>query len=213
MTITKLGHCCLLIKVDNLTILTDPGVFSTAQDAVQGVDVVLVTHEHADHLHVESLQRVLQNNPGAQVITNSGVGRILAEKGVAHTLLEGRSKLVVREVKIEAHDGKHGEIYGELGQVQNTGYMIAGRFFYPGDSFHHPGQPVEILALPVAGPWCRMADAINYALAVKPKVAFPVHDGMIIPERLGPFHNMPSKVLPEHGIKFVALKEGDMAEF
>ena len=50
MKIKKIGHCCLLIKLDNLTILTDPGAFSTSQNKVTGIEIF---SHHADlHLFV-----------------------------------------------------------------------------------------------------------------------------------------------------------------
>ncbi len=212
MKITKIGHCCLVIEEAGAKIMTDPGGFSTGQESVTGLDAVIITHEHADHLHVESLQTVIKNNPNAVVITNSSVAKILAEKGIAATVIEGAAASAVKGVAIEALDAKHEEIFGDLGQVQNTGYFI-GKLFYPGDAFPQISKPVEVLALPVAGPWCRIRDAIQFALAVKPKVAFPVHDGMLQIDKLGAFHGAPSKVLPENGIAFTPLKAGETAEF
>ncbi|MDQ3076723.1 MAG: MBL fold metallo-hydrolase [bacterium] len=213
MKIKKIGHCCLLIQTQDLTILTDPGNFSVDQNIVKGINVILITHEHADHLHIESLQEVLKNNPQAQVITNSGVGKKLDEKNIAYTLLEGTATTEIKNVLIEAFDGKHEEIFEELGQVQNTGYFIDNKLFYPGDSFHNPGKPVDVLALPVAGPWSKIPDAIRYALEVMPKYAFPVHDGMLQKDRIGMFHTTPEKVLTEKGIKFILMNEGDEREF
>jgi len=213
MKIKKIGHCCLLIQTNNLTILTDLGAFSTGQNMVQGIDVILITHEHADHLHTASLQEVLKNNPDAVVITNSGVGKKLDEIGVAYSVVEGRSAIDVHGVSIEAFDGTHEEIFEEVGQVQNTGYFIDNKLFYPGDSFHNPEKPVDILALPVAGPWCKIPDAIRYALAVMPKKVFPVHDGMLQADRIGASHKIPEKVLTENGIEFVAMNDGDEREF
>lgn len=213
MKITKLGHCCLLIQTKGLTILTDPGNFSKAQDTVVGIDVVLITHEHADHFHLTSLQAVLKNNPEARVFTNSSVGQKLAEVGIAFTLLEGQAETEVGGVALAAFDHQHEEIFEEVGQVQNTGYFIDNRLFYPGDAFCEPGRAVEILALPVAGPWCRIAAAIRYALSVAPKKVFPVHDGMLILERRAAFYIVPEKVLAEKGIEFVNLEEGDEKGF
>lgn len=209
MHITKLGHCCLLIKVDGVTILTDPGAYSDKQNTVSGVDVVLITHEHPDHLHVDSLKEVLKNNPNAKIISNAGVGAKLDEVGIPYSLLQGRETGDAHGVPLEAFDCKHEEIFEEFGQVQNTGYLIAKRLFYPGDAFFDPQRPIDILALPVAGPWCTIADAVHYALTVKPKKAFPVHDGMFLPGRGNVSHNLPGKILPENGIEFIPLKEGD----
>lgn len=213
MKITKFGHCCLLIQLENLIILTDPGVFSTAQDAVTGVDIILITHEHADHLHAASLKKVLENNPNAKVFTNTAVGTLLQKESIAYEILEGRNKKEIKGIEIEAFDGKHEEIFEEISQVQNTGYMIGSKLFYPGDAFKDPEKSVEVLALPVAGPWCKIADAIRYALKINPKKIFSVHDGMLQKERIGPAHAVPVKVFTGKGIEFIPMLEGDSKEF
>ena len=97
--------------------------------------------------------------------------------------------------------------------MHNTGYFIDNKLFYPGDSFHNPERQVDVLALPVAGPWCKVPDAIRYALSVKPKKAFPVHDGMLQRDRIGGSHIIPEKVLTENGIQFVIMNDGDERYF
>lgn len=220
MTITKIGHCCLLIQTKGLTILTDPGSFSTGQNDIKDVNYILITHEHADHLHVDSLKKVLINNPGAKIITNIAVGKLLEKEGITYEILDGKNDTKlgaalsgVEQVHLEACDGKHEEIFEEIGQVQNTGYFIDDRLFYPGDSFSNPGKPVEILALPVAGPWCRVEASIRYAISLSPKYAFPVHDGQLMNDRIGGYHGIPQKVLNEKGIQFASLKKGETREF
>lgn len=213
MKIKKIGHCCLLIQINGVTILTDPGAFSVEQNSVVGIDVVLITHEHADHLHIGSLQEVLKNNPNSKVITNIGVGKKLHEVGVSHSIIDGGNSVVVNGITIEAFDGKHEEIFEEIGQVQNTGYFIDKKLFYSGDSFYNPERPVDVLALPVAGPWCKVSDAIRYALAIKPNKVFPVHDGMLQRDRIGSSHKIPEKVLSENGIQFIVMNDGDEKEF
>lgn len=211
MKITKLGHCCLLVEEGSLRILTDPGAWTTAQNEVAGIDVILITHEHQDHLHVESVQKILQNNPQANIYANKSVGKILDQHGIPHMLLEHGQKAEVMGVVIEAYGERHAHIYETMPDVVNTGYFLAGRFFYPGDAFYNLGRPVEVLALPVAGPWMKISEAIDYARAIKPKKCFPVHDGML--KITGPFHLVPQKALGQQGIEMVILKEGDMMEF
>lgn len=214
MKIRKIGHCCLVVTTDSgKVVMTDPGDYSTGQAEVVGVDLVLITHEHGDHLHVGSLKVVLANNPGARVVTNSAVGKILAGEGIAHEVLEGAASAEIAGVPLEACDARHEEIFEEMGQVQNTGFLVDGRLFYPGDAFKNPGKPVDVLALPVAGPWCRVRDAVRYALEVKPRVAFPVHDAGLAPGRYGSAHRVPLSVLPPAGIEFVALKAGEERVF
>lgn len=211
MKITKLGHCCMVIEQADLRILTDPGGWTTAQNDVRNIDIVLITHEHPDHLHVESVKTVLVNNPSAKIYTNSGVGKILKENGIPFELLENWKSATEKGVLIEAFGEEHAYIYKTIPSVINTGYFIANKLFYPGDAFTNPGRPVEILALPVAGPWMHIADALNYAIAIKPKNAFPVHDGML--KITGPFHRIPENTLKPLGINFFVPEEGKEYEF
>jgi len=212
MKITKLGHCCLVIEQDGVRIMTDPGAFSDLQNREKGIDLILITHEHQDHFHLESLKTVLKNNPKARIITNRAVGALLKKEGIAHELLEDKQNKTVSGVLLEGFGDKHATIYREFGQVQNTGYFIANRFFYPGDAFYNPRKPVEILALPVAGPWMKISEAVDYALEIKPKVCFPVHDGMLN-QFNHPTRAVPQEFLPPQGVKFIDILSGASREF
>ncbi len=211
MKITKLGHCCLFVEINGVRIMTDPGMFSTAQNEVKNIDIILITHEHGDHLHVDSLKTVLKNNPKAKVITNRGVGKILEQEGILYELLEDGQNKTILGVLLEGFGEKHAEIYQEFGQVMNTGYFIAERLFYPGDALTNPEKPVEILALPVAGSWVKVSEAVEYARRIKPKVAFPVHDAIISYRK--PYYGAHEHFLPLEGISFVVIAEGETKEF
>lgn len=206
MNITKLGHCCLVIELPGLKILTDPGSYTTAQNELKNVGVVLITHEHPDHLHVESVKQIIHSNPNATIITNSAVSKILSEAGIKSSLIEHGQSQKIKNISIEGFGEKHAVIYRTLPQVQNTGYFIENRFFYPGDALYNPGKPVEILALPVAGPWLKIAEAIDYAKEVKPTVCFPVHDGNL--KSPGVVHRSPAAVLAESNIEFLIPGQG-----
>lgn len=212
MHITKFGQCCLLIEINDKRILTDPGAFTREQDELTNIDLILITHEHADHLHVESVQAILDNNPDAELVTNSGVGKVLAEHGISYQLLEGTATGTHAELALEAHDGPHAEIFEDFGQVQNTGYLIADELFYPGDAYTDPGKPVRVLALPVAGPWCKIGEAITYARAIKPSKAFPVHDWLLNEEGVTLHYKLCSHLLPQADIEFVELRNGECKE-
>lgn len=211
MNITKYGHCCLLIETDGVRILTDPGVYSSGQNVLTDIDVILLTHDHSDHLDVDSLKTILRNNPKVVIYSNNEVGKRLEENNVAYkTLLDGE-ETEIRGVKIEGVGAHHEFMYPTIPQTNNTGYLIAEKLFYPGDAFTKPNRPIEILALPVAGPWLKLSEAIDYAIALKPKVCFPVHDGIL--KKAGSTNAIPTKVLAPLGIKFVVLEEGKAQEF
>lgn len=221
MKITKLGHCCLVVEENGLRIMTDPGAWSTLQNEATGIDYVFITHEHQDHFHLESLKTVLKNNPKAKIVTNQSVGKLLDAEKISYELLEHGGVKEFSGVHVEGHGGKHAVIYENFGQVQNTGYFFQNRFFYPGDAFYvpaeasakegNPSMPVEILALPVAGPWMKISEAIDYAKLLKPKVCFLVHDGFL--KFGGPFHLVPQKLLPPSGISFEIIPDSETKEF
>lgn len=208
MKITKLGHCCLLIEEKNVRILTDPGNYSNAQDNVKEIDLILITHEHKDHLHIDSLETVLKNNPKARIITNTSVGKILTEKKITFEIVTHGMKTQILGITIEGIGEKHAEIYKTVLSVENTGYFISQKLFYPGDAFTNPQREIDVLALPVAGPWMKISESLDYALTVKPKIAFPVHDGMLQKDKLGPAHVLPERELTKAGIKFITLLDG-----
>ncbi|MBI5732347.1 MBL fold metallo-hydrolase [Candidatus Jorgensenbacteria bacterium] len=212
MKITKLGHCCLVIEEGNLRILTDPGLYTIQeQNNVKNIDVILITHEHQDHLHIESLKIVLGNNPGVKIFSNKGVGKILEKDAIAYELLEHGQKKIVKGVEIEGFGELHAEIYRTLTSVDNTGYLVANKFFYPGDSFYKPGREVEILALPVGGPWLKISESVDYALDIKPKICFPVHEAML--KLPGVAHRIPSELLSKAGINFFVPENGKEFSF
>ncbi|MES2967003.1 MAG: MBL fold metallo-hydrolase [Patescibacteria group bacterium] len=213
MQITKFGQCCLLIEVAGKRILTDPGRFSVSQNEVKDLDLILITHEHTDHLHSESLIEIIKNNPRAEVITNDSVGKILSTLGVLYEVLSEITPTECCGVSLEAFVGKHVEICGDYGQVENTGFFIAEQLFYPGDSYIEPGKPVPVLALPVAGPWCKAAEAIAYALRVSPGKAFPVHDALLNDNGLTLTHGLFESQLKANGIEFIPMRENDVKNF
>jgi L-ascorbate metabolism protein UlaG (beta-lactamase superfamily) len=212
MKVTKLGHCCLLIEIRGIRFLTDPGSYTTEQNTVTGIHYIVISHEHTDHLHIDSLKTVLKNNPDAKVICNNGVGAKLTAESIPFTLIEDGVELELSGVTLTGHGTKHAPIYKEYEQVENTGIMYDGKLFNPGDSFHNPNIPVDILALPVTGPWCTIAHAVNYALEIKPRVAFPVHDGNLKRQN-GITVRLPGIELPKAGINFVAIELGKETEF
>lgn len=212
MKITKLGHCCILIEHKDKRILTDPGSYSDAQNDVTGLDLILITHEHPDHLHVESLQTVLRNNPNAKIVTNSSVGKILSENGISFVVLEDTQVQTIDSIVLEGFGSEHEEIYEQFGLVQNTGYFIDNILFYPGDAFTNPQKEIPVLALPIVAPWTTFKTSMEYALEVKPKVAFPVHDGMLVDGRAGPIYRLPPQILAGDQTRFIPLQNGESFE-
>lgn len=210
MKITKIGHCCLLIETKWKKLLTDPGCFTIeAHSKLENIDAVLFTHEHADHYHLDSLRVLLKNNPDIEIFANTSVSALLKIENIEHIIIQDGQTVDFGGVIINGYGVHHAEIHSSISRSSNTGYMFGNRFFYPWDAYTDPGCPVEILALPVSGPWVKIGEAIDYALRIQPKIVFPVHDFF----RFWWAHSIPSNILTKNGIEFIPMTEGDAHEF
>ncbi len=210
MKINKLGHCCLLIETKGKRILTDPGSHTIeAHSKLDKIDYILFTHEHQDHYHLESLKIILSNNPEAKIYANDSVSALLEKENISHIPVRHGESLALGGISIVGIGEKHAEMHKFIPLSSNLGFLIDGRLWYPGDAFTDPEREIEILALPVSGPWMKISEAVDYALKIKPRAAFPVHDGT----RYGSSHNIPLKVLPSAGIEFIPMIEGESREF
>lgn len=181
MKITKYGHACLLVEEGEAKILLDPGVWNPTPEA-EGIDAVLITHEHQDHIDIEQLNAVLSRNKGAIVYTHEAVGALLTDARISYTAIAEGEVIDVRGVSIQSFGHDHAAIYGPS-PCRNSGYLIASRLYVPGDALHDvPNKAVEILALPTGAPWMKLAEAIDYAKKVNPRVVFPIHDALYTEE-------------------------------
>ncbi len=210
MKVTKFGHSCLLVEENGVRILFDPGSFSNLQDSVQNLDIILITHEHLDHCDPESIKNILKNNPTVKIFTNHGVGAVLDKEGIEYKILEDGEQTTYKDVLVEAFGDRHCVIYNSIPQIQNTGYFINHKLFYPGDNFINPGKSVPVLALPVAAPWLKISETLDYAQAIHPQFWFAAHDGMLKDPDFG--SRWPATLLEPLGMKFIKLEIGQETE-
>ncbi len=176
MRISRYGHSCLLVEHSDARILLDPGIFSTGFEQLRGLTAVLVTHQHPDHLDVDRLRALLQANPDARLHLDEG-------SAGQHADLEA---VVVRSgdvldlgVPVTVHGSEHAVIHEDIPRIPNVGYLVADRFFTPGDALTVPAADVEVLGLPTAAPWLKLSEAVGLLRTVAPRLAFPVHDAVL----------------------------------
>ncbi len=183
-TITYLGHSSLLVDMKltsgkNARILLDPGNLTPPIDNVGHVDAVLVTHSHPDHVDPAQIQR-LQASGVLTVYGPADVGEQLQGLDVATTAVEPGT-FDISGVKIDVAVHPHEPLYPGVPLPENVAYTIDGRIFAPGDSLALPGMPVDVLLAPLAGPWMKLSEGIDFVRAVSPRTAIPVHDAGLAP--------------------------------
>ena len=203
----------MLVEEGGVRIITDPGSFSTGQDTVGNIDLILITHEHQDHIHIDSLKKILSNNPQVTIITNTAVGKLLEKENIAYVILEDGQKYDYEALSIQGVGKDHAFMFQGIPIVQNTGFLIGDALFYPGDAFPKISQKFSVLALPVSGPWMKLSEAIEYAEMLKPKVCFPVHDALLSQVGMSVTCRISKMVLEKAGIEFREMKIGEETEF
>jgi L-ascorbate metabolism protein UlaG (beta-lactamase superfamily) len=182
MRISKFGHACLVIEEGRAKIMIDPGAFSSGFEGITEIDALLITHEHQDHLDLDNVKLLVGSNPDMIVYADEASTKKLEDAGLKCETVYAAGTFEVAGVTVTVYGKDHIVIHPDVPGIPNVGYMIAERFFYPGDAYTVPGEPVEILATPVGAPWLKIEEAIDYVRAIKPKVVIPVHDAVLSSE-------------------------------
>ena len=178
MEVTKLEHACQVLTEGGARLVVDPGGFTRPVD-VTGVVAVVVTHAHPDHVTPEQVRAVLDRNPAAVVIGPAGVAAALPDSGVTVDVVTDGDHRTVGPFTLDFHGARHAVIHSTVPVVDNTGVLVNGRLFHPGDAWTVPGVPVEVLAAPVGAPWLKVGEMMDWIAAVAPRRAYPVHEATL----------------------------------
>jgi L-ascorbate metabolism protein UlaG (beta-lactamase superfamily) len=107
------------------------------------------------------------------VVTNAEVAAALNIPNV-RTVATG-DLIEEKGVALEVTGPDHAIIHRELPQTVNTGFVIDGSIWHPGDALDVAHQGVRVLLTPIGGPWMKASEAIDFVRAVKPAVVIPIH--------------------------------------
>ncbi|MGX7728034.1 MBL fold metallo-hydrolase [Rhodococcus sp. 2H158] len=213
MRLTHFGHSCLLVEHLGATILFDPGNFSHGFEGITGLDAILVTHQHPDHADPARLPALVEANPGAALYADP---QTAAQLGGGWKAVHPGDAFTVGDVHVRGTGGRHAVIHPELPVIDNTAYLLGdaenpARLLHPGDSLYIPNERVDVLALPAAAPWLKIWESVDYLRAVNPRVAVPIHQGIVAEQATGIFYGRYSEMAPE-GTEFRVLPAEDSVE-
>lgn len=206
MKITKYEHACLVVENHGDTLVIDPGVLAKLPE-LKGVNAVVVTHVHPDHLHLENLQKLATVNPELTLYASDEVLAELAELEVKKVPVDNET-IDVGAFHLEFFGHDHAVIYEQV-PCQNRGVMVNEYLYYPGDSFTLPKKSVPVLAFPAAAPWLKVSEVVEFVKEVKATRAFPTHNGTLseFGEMVNYFYI--KQAIEDSGGEFIKLEPGD----
>lgn len=204
-----LGHSTVRVEMAGRTVLTDPLLADTVgllrrvvplPDPVTwaGVDVVLISHLHGDHLHLPSLRSL---GPDVRIVVPRGAGAWLRGRGFPRVdELSAGEGITDGDLRITAVRAEHsGHRWGPRSThgpaTESLGYLLEGdgsTVYSSGDTGLFEGmgvlakRAVDVALLPVWGWGPNLGpghlDPVTAADAValiRPQVVVPVHWGTL----------------------------------
>jgi L-ascorbate metabolism protein UlaG (beta-lactamase superfamily) len=204
-----LGHSTVRVELAGRTVLTDPLLATTVgllrrvvplPDRVTwaGVDVVLISHLHGDHLHIPSLRSLGRD---VRIVVPRGAGAWLRGRGfprvdelsAGETLTDG--DLRITGVRAEHSGHRLGPRLTHGPATESIGHLLEGdgaTVYVSGDTALYEGmsvlaeRDVDVALLPVWGWGPNLGpghlDPVGAAEAVsliRPRIAVPVHWGTL----------------------------------
>ncbi len=176
-SITWIGHATFLVRMDNVTFLTDPIFAERASpvafagpprlvppgvplEALPRLDFVLVSHDHYDHFDFASIQALARR--GVPIIVPLGMGELVRRAGGTATELDWWQSQAAGRVRIHCVPAQHfsGRTLTDTNRRLWSGWVVEGptrRFFHAGDTGYFAGfaeiaariGPPDLAALPI----------------------------------------------------------------
>ena len=205
--IEYVGHATVLVDLDGVRLLTDPllrnrvahlrRASAVSARTKRGVDAILISHGHYDHLDLPSLEKLGKNLP---VVVPRGLGGILRKRRFESVLeVEQGETLAIGDLQITAVPAEHDRGRAPFGaSADPVGYVVSGSksVYFAGDTDLFDGMadlgPVDIGLIPIWG-WgpglggghLDPARAAQAVALVRPTMVIPIHWGTYFPIHLG----------------------------
>ncbi|HEY1917781.1 MAG TPA: MBL fold metallo-hydrolase [Streptosporangiaceae bacterium] len=180
MKLTKHEHACMVAQNDGTSIVIDPGSFSAdAAQIIAGADVILITHEHFDHVNEPAINAALADRPDLMVYAPDALRGTFATHPGQFTAVAAGDELKLGSFNVTVHGSEHAVIHADIPVCANVGFLLNSTVYHPGDAYFVPDVPVTTLLLPTSGPWMKFGEAIDYVRAVQPQQVVQIHEMLL----------------------------------
>lgn len=210
MKLTKYEHACVVLEEQGKKVVIDPGAFTPDFGDQTNIAAVVVTHVHQDHYKPEHLETIIAANPDVLFFTTAEVANEFKKPNVK--AVKAGDEVSVEPFNLRFGGESHALIHESLPCPQNTSVLVNNVFYYPGDSFTMPDKPVELLAVPANAPWMKIADAMDYIAAVKPKRCIPTHTGLLSENGRNVYNFGLNKACEDNSVEYAPLNPGESLE-
>jgi L-ascorbate metabolism protein UlaG (beta-lactamase superfamily) len=203
LAVTWLGHATARIALDGVVFLTDPVLGRwvgplrrsgplPAPSSYAGVDVVLISHAHHDHLDLPSLRRLA---PEVTVVAPAGLGVVVRRSGLTNVAeIAVGETLIFGSVSVVASPAVHpGDRWRSDATAAAMGYLLTGSrsAYFAGDT--GPDErladlrgAVDLALVPIGGWGLTLGpqhldaqQAAQVCAMMKPRAALPIHFGTL----------------------------------
>lgn len=217
MKVTKYTHSCVRLETATGALVVDPGVFGGADEldtALDGVEAVLVTHEHPDHLDVAQVSRLLGTRPGLRVWGPPPVAELLADHRDQVTVVAAGESFEAGGLAVRTAGGQHALIHHSIPVVPNVAYLVGeadSTVLHPGDAFVVPAEPIDTLLLALHAPWSKIGEVLDHLVAVRARAVHAIHDGLLNDRGRAVVDGHVGRVAGEYGSRYEPFGVGESA--
>ena len=184
LVITFIGHGSLLFTFGGATIYVDPYSKLADYAKLPKADVILITHEHRDHLDPAAIEKV-RTGKTTIVLTEAGAGQVSGGMVVKNGDVKAIKGMTVEAVPAYNIVSKreNGQPYHPKGV--GNGYIVTfgdKRVYVAGDTENVPEMKslknIEIAFLPMNLPYTMTPEMVADAAKIfRPRVLYPYHTG------------------------------------
>src|SRR3989338_4038147 len=155
INIERLNHDCFKIKAQNKIIYFDPYQIELQEQA----DLILITHEHADHLSLKDIEKLLKQGITIETIPAYNINKFRAPNMPFHPKQDGRVGFIITVNGKRIYHAGDTDCIPEMQQLKN----------------------IDIALLPVSGTYVMTPEeAVQAVKIIKPKIAIPMHYAAVV---------------------------------